>query len=147
MRDYATLNASLKANALCCHSSVERVLHYATKLEQEAPHYIPEKKPDPEWPRRGALVLKDVEMSYRPGLPPVLKRINIEIDEGEHIGIVGRTGAGKSSIMVALYRLVELNSGSITLDGVDISSIGLADLRTKIASMCLPCVIYFIDSY
>ncbi|KAF8322189.1 hypothetical protein DL93DRAFT_2051237 [Clavulina sp. PMI_390] len=114
-------------------NSVERVLHYANNLEQEAPHQIEEKKPEPEWPRRGELVLKDVEMSYRPGLPPVLKKINMRIKEGEHVGIVGRTGAGKSSIMVALYRLVELNSGSITLDDVDISTIGLSDLRSKIA--------------
>jgi ATP-binding cassette, subfamily C (CFTR/MRP), member 1 len=97
----------------------------------------------------------NIRRSYRPGLPTILKKIRMDIAEGEHIGIIGRTGAGKSrcvrhtfmeilrsyylrcSIMVALYRLVELSSGSITLDGVDISTIGLTDLRIKIASECI----------
>jgi len=89
--------------------------------------------PPKEWPVRGELVLENVQMAYRPGLPQVLKGVSLHVREGEHIGIVGRTGAGKSSIMVALYRLVEINSGSITLDDVDISKIGLFDLRTKIS--------------
>ena len=92
-------------------------------------------------------------MSYRPGLPAVLQGLSMRIKGGEKIGIVGRTGAGKvssplhvlrffanqspqSSIMIALYRLVELTSGSITLDGVDISQIGLHTLRDRIASRC-----------
>ncbi|KAG8924864.1 hypothetical protein FRC02_010146 [Tulasnella sp. 418] len=72
-------------------------------------------------------------MSYRPGLPLVLKGLSFNIKAGEHVGIVGRTGAGKSSIMACILRLTELSGGSITLDGVDISQVGLDDLRKHIS--------------
>ena len=85
-------------------------------MEQEAAHEIPESKPRPEWPETGAIEFKDLEMRYRPGLPNVLRGISISIRGGEKIGIVGRTGAGKSSITLALLRIVEY-SGSITIDG------------------------------
>ncbi|KAF8667685.1 ABC transporter [Rhizoctonia solani] len=114
-------------------NGVERILHYAQHVEQEAPYEIPDKEPPTSWPESGAVELKDVVMSYRPGLPAVLRGLSMRIQGGEKIGIVGRTGAGKSSIMVALYRMVELTSGSISLDGVDISQIGLHTLRDRIA--------------
>lgn len=72
-------------------------------------------------------------MSYRTGLPPVLKNISMHIQDGEKIGVVGRTGAGKTSLITALYRIQELSSGTIKLDGVDASKLGLRDLRSKIA--------------
>ena len=84
-------------------------------MEQEAAHEIPESKPRPEWPETGAIEFKDLEMRYRPGLPNVLHGISMSIRGGEKIGIVGRTGAGKSSITLALLRIVEY-SGSITID-------------------------------
>ncbi|KAH7884664.1 ABC protein [Phlebopus sp. FC_14] len=116
-------------------NSVERITQYIRddSIPQEAPHEIESTKPKAEWPHQGAIELKDVKMSYRPGLPLVLKGISVVIKGGEKIGVVGRTGAGKSSLMLALYRIVELCSGQITLDGVDISTIGLKDLRTKIS--------------
>ncbi|BGP15223.1 hypothetical protein JCM10213_000825 [Rhodosporidiobolus nylandii] len=114
-------------------NSVERVLHYANNLEQEAPRVIEENRPPKEWPVGGRIQFKDVVMSYRPELPPVLKGLSLDVKAGEKIGVVGRTGAGKSSIMLTLFRLVELKSGSIEIDGVDISKIGLADLRKKLA--------------
>ncbi|EJU00125.1 ABC transporter [Dacryopinax primogenitus] len=114
-------------------NGVERVVHYAKHVEQEAPQEIPETKPAASWPEAGKIDFNDVVMSYRPGLPPVLKGLAMHVSAGEKIGIVGRTGAGKSSIMVALYRLVEIGGGNIVIDGVDISKIGLADLRSKIA--------------
>ncbi|KAG9094212.1 hypothetical protein FS749_012910 [Ceratobasidium sp. UAMH 11750] len=114
-------------------NGVERILHYAQHVEQEAPYEIPEKEPPTSWPEKGEVELKDVVMSYRPGLPAVLRSLSLRIKGGEKIGIVGRTGAGKSSIMVALYRMVELTSGSISLDGVDISQLGLHTLRSNIA--------------
>ncbi|KAG1817968.1 ABC protein [Suillus subaureus] len=86
-----------------------------------------------QWPEHGAVEFNDVKMAYRPGLPNVLRGISIKVRGGEKIGVVGRTGAGKSSLMLALFRIVELSGGSITVDGVDISTIGLKDLRSKIS--------------
>jgi ABC-type multidrug transport system fused ATPase/permease subunit len=114
-------------------NSVERIVHYATAIEQEAPQEIPDKKPNSSWPAEGHVELRNVVFSYRPELPAVLKGISMNIAGGEKIGIVGRTGAGKSSIMTALYRIVELTSGSVIMDGIDVSTIGLADLRKSLA--------------
>ncbi|GAA5925731.1 hypothetical protein JCM1841_001743 [Sporobolomyces salmonicolor] len=114
-------------------NSIERVLHYAHKLEAEAPAVIEDSRPPQDWPAQGAIKFKNVVMSYRPGLPPVLKGLSLSVGAGERIGVVGRTGAGKSSIMMTLFRIVELTSGEIEVDGIDISKIGLADLRKKMA--------------
>ncbi|KAI0710130.1 P-loop containing nucleoside triphosphate hydrolase protein [Earliella scabrosa] len=116
-------------------SSVERIVQYSRQdqIPQEAPHEIAEKKPPSEWPAEGAIEFKEVVMRYRPGLPFVLKGLSMQINGGEKIGVVGRTGAGKSTLMLALFRIVELTSGSITVDGIDISKIGLKDLRSKIS--------------
>ncbi|KJA26268.1 hypothetical protein HYPSUDRAFT_36540 [Hypholoma sublateritium FD-334 SS-4] len=115
-------------------NSVERVAQYsqAELLEQEAPHEILETRPPAEWPISGNIEFKDLTLRYRAGLPNVLHGITMSIRGGEKIGIVGRTGAGKSSITLALLRIVEY-AGSITIDGIDISKIGLKDLRTKVA--------------
>lgn len=85
-----------------------------------------------DWPSRGEIVLREVSMRYRPELPVVLKSISFSINAGERVGIVGRTGSGKSSILQALMRTVEIDSGSISIDGVDTSRLGLKDLRRKI---------------
>ena len=114
-------------------NSVERVVHYAKNLEQEPPHEIPEMKPEARWPAEGHVEIKDVFLKYRPELPDVLRGLSMDVAPGEKIGIVGRTGAGKSTIMAALYRLVELSAGSILIDGVDVSKIGLKDLRSALA--------------
>lgn len=114
-------------------NSVERVYHYAYNIDQEAAFKIEATRPGPSWPEQGQIEFKDTVMSYQPHLPPVLKGINASIKGGEKIGICGRTGAGKSSIMVALYRLAELSGGSIEIDGVDISTLGLNDLRSKLS--------------
>ena len=84
-------------------------------MEQEAPHETPEHKPPPNWPQRGKIDFKEVSMRYRPGLPNVLHGISMAVRGGEKIGIVGRTGAGKSSITLALLRIVEF-AGTITID-------------------------------
>ncbi|KAG8897254.1 hypothetical protein FRC01_011418, partial [Tulasnella sp. 417] len=114
-------------------NAVERIVHYTRDdlIDQEAPHIIEDQRPPADWPRSGAVQFKDVALRYRPGLPLVLKGVSMDIKSGEKIGVVGRTGAGKSSLMIALYRIVELTEGSIWLDGIDISSIGLNDLRSK----------------
>ncbi|KAK9452581.1 ABC multidrug transporter-like protein [Dipodascopsis uninucleata] len=114
-------------------NATERVHYYMTELPSEAAFEIPDKKPPPEWPQRGTIEMEDVHLRYRPGLPLVLKGLNLRIEGGQKIGICGRTGAGKSSIMVALYRLAEISSGRLLIDGIDVSTIGLNDLRTKLA--------------
>ncbi|KAI0288069.1 ABC transporter [Russula brevipes] len=114
-------------------NSVERIIYYSHELEQEPPHKIPEAKPAAPWPSEGKLEIKDAVLRYRPKLPLILKGLSMTVQGGEKIGIIGRTGGGKSSIMVALFRIVELVSGSITIDGVDISKIGLDDVRNAIS--------------
>ncbi|KAL2196226.1 P-loop containing nucleoside triphosphate hydrolase protein [Corynascus similis CBS 632.67] len=112
-------------------NSVERLRYYGTELEQEAPLKTIEVRKS--WPEKGEIVFDNVEMRYRAGLPLVLQGLSMHIQGGERIGIVGRTGAGKSSIMSTLFRLVELSGGHITIDGLDISTIGLHDLRSRLA--------------
>ncbi|KAI8935755.1 hypothetical protein NX059_007275 [Plenodomus lindquistii] len=112
-------------------NSTERIHHYGTQLEEEAPLRLGDVRPT--WPEHGEIVFDEVEMRYRDGLPLVLKGLSMHVRAGERIGVVGRTGAGKSSIMSALFRLQELSSGAIIIDGVNISQIGLHDLRSKLA--------------
>lgn len=112
-------------------NAVERLHYYGTKLEEEAPEHTVAVRPS--WPEKGEIVFKDVDMRYRENLPLVLSGLSMHIQGGERIGIVGRTGAGKSSIMSTLFRLVEISGGSITVDGLDISTLGLHDLRSRLA--------------
>lgn len=102
-------------------------------IDQEAEHDVPEKKPSDTWPSRGAITFKDVCFRYRDGLPLVLKNLSIQIGSSDKIGIVGRTGAGKTSLISTLMRLTELSEGSIEIDGLDIGEMGLRDLRSAIA--------------
>lgn len=112
-------------------NAVERLYYYGTELEEEAPlHTVEVRK---SWPERGEIIFDKVEMRYRAGLPLVLSGLSMHVRGGERVGIVGRTGAGKSSIMSTLFRLVEISGGSITVDGLDISTIGLHDLRSRLA--------------
>lgn len=113
-------------------NAVERVLHYA-ELPHEGQVDTPKQDPGPQWPQKGAIEFKDVEMSYREGLPLVLKGISFDIRPGEKVGIVGRTGAGKSSLLQALFRMVELQSGKVEIDGVDIRTLELETLRSRLA--------------
>lgn len=112
--------------------SVERVLEYS-RLKSEAAEIIPDHRPPQEWPQRGEIKFIDYSTKYRPELDLVLKKINLDIKPKEKIGIVGRTGAGKSSITLALFRIIEAFDGNINIDGIDTSSIGLYDLRHKLS--------------
>ena len=112
--------------------SVERILEYCD-LTPEAPAIIEENRVEENWPSKGAIQFKDYTTRYRENLDPVLKEISADIKPQEKIGIVGRTGAGKSTLTLALFRLIEATSGSIIIDGVDISKIGLNDLRSHLA--------------
>ncbi|KAF2168939.1 hypothetical protein M409DRAFT_20953 [Zasmidium cellare ATCC 36951] len=112
-------------------NSTERIHYYGTKLEEEAPLHLGDVRPS--WPEKGEIKFDNVQMRYRDGLPLVLKGLTMNVRPGERIGVVGRTGAGKSTIMSTLFRLVELSGGSISIDGVNIASIGLHDLRSRLA--------------
>uniref|UniRef100_A0A8C9TAC0 ATP-binding cassette, sub-family C (CFTR/MRP), member 3 n=1 Tax=Scleropages formosus TaxID=113540 RepID=A0A8C9TAC0_SCLFO len=111
--------------------AVERVKEYS-ETETEAPWDVEDKKPPPEWPQTGKVEFLNYSVRYREGLDLVLKNLTLSIKGGEKIGIVGRTGAGKSSMTLCLFRLLEAASGEITVDGVKISEIGLHDLRSKL---------------
>ena len=111
--------------------STERLHYYGTELDEEPPLHL-KGVPD-SWPEKGEIVFNEVQMRYREGLPLVLQGLNMTVAGGERIGIVGRTGAGKSSIMSTLFRLVELSGGSISIDGINIAQVGLKDLRTRLA--------------
>ena len=95
-------------------------------LETEAPPHLPHDPTPDQWPLQGEVRFEDVALRYRPEMPLVLKGLTFTIRPGEKIGIVGRTGAGKSSIAQALFRIVEPCGGKICIDGVDLKSVGLA---------------------
>ncbi|KAL2164206.1 hypothetical protein VTH06DRAFT_3422 [Thermothelomyces fergusii] len=112
--------------------SVERVLEYA-RLPSEAPEIIHRSRPPVSWPSRGEVEFINYSARYREGLDLVLKNINLDIKSHEKIGVVGRTGAGKSSLTLALFRIIEPDTGNISLDGLNTSTIGLLDLRRRLA--------------
>ncbi|KAK0469882.1 ABC protein [Desarmillaria tabescens] len=114
-------------------NAVERVVSYSKGevVDQEAPYQMDTDKATSQW-SHGSIEFRDVAMSYRPGMPQVLRGITLDIQGGEKIGIVGRTGAGKSSLILTLLRIVEY-SGEILIDRDDISKMGLKSLRSKMA--------------
>ncbi|KAF7562107.1 hypothetical protein G7046_g2035 [Stylonectria norvegica] len=112
-------------------NAVERLYYYGTEIEEEAPLHTVDVRPT--WPEKGEIIFENVEMRYRENLPLVLRGLSMHVQGGERIGIVGRTGAGKSSIVSTLFRLVEISGGSTTIDGLNISTIGLHDLRSRLS--------------
>lgn len=111
--------------------AVERLKEYS-EIEKEAPWRIEEMAPSSTWPQVGRVEFRDFGLRYRDDLDLVLKHINVTIEGGEKVGIVGRTGAGKSSLTLGLFRINESAEGEIIIDGVNIAKIGLHDLRFKI---------------
>ncbi|XP_072049231.1 ATP-binding cassette sub-family C member 5-like isoform X2 [Amphiura filiformis] len=114
-------------------ASVERIVDYIKNLTSEAPAKVKDHEPPADWPKEGRIKFDKLKMRYRDNLPLVLQGISFEAKPKEKIGIVGRTGSGKSSLGVSLFRLVEKAAGEIKIDDIDISSIGLYDLRSKLA--------------
>ncbi|XP_027443271.1 canalicular multispecific organic anion transporter 1 isoform X3 [Zalophus californianus] len=110
--------------------AVERINEYI-KVENEAP-WVTDKRPPPGWPSKGEIRFNNYQVRYRPELDLVLRGITCDIRSMEKIGVVGRTGAGKSSLTNGLFRILEAAGGQIIIDGVDIASIGLHDLRKKL---------------
>lgn len=111
-------------------TAIERVDAMA-EVPQEAKWETEQSKLRPSWPENGNLVFENVRMRYRPDLPLALNGLSFQCPAAKRIAVCGRTGAGKSSLTVALFRLVEVESGKILLDGVDLSEIGLADVRGR----------------
>uniref|UniRef100_A0A8C2J576 ABC-type glutathione-S-conjugate transporter n=1 Tax=Cyprinus carpio TaxID=7962 RepID=A0A8C2J576_CYPCA len=111
--------------------SVERVKEYAD-TPKEAAWSIEGSSLPPSWPQKGTIEFQDYGLQYRKGLELALKGISVHIKEREKIGIVGRTGAGKSSLALGIFRILEAAKGQIYIDGINIAEIGLHDLRSRI---------------
>ncbi|KAJ2812891.1 Multidrug resistance-associated protein 1 [Coemansia furcata] len=101
--------------------------------DAEAPYVIDNCRPSPQWPPNGKIEFRDFSMKYGADLGYALKNVNLTINPGEKVGIVGRTGAGKSSLAKVLFRLIHENtSGSILIDGQDITEFGVGDYRARL---------------
>ena len=114
-------------------NAVERIVEYST-IDIEGPPIIPENRPPPNWPSKGELVFENVSLRYGKHLPLVLHGLSFKVPGSMHLGVCGRTGSGKSSLLSCLLRLVDAEpGGKILLDGVDTGKIGLKDLRQGIS--------------
>ena len=111
-------------------NAVERLQYYCKDLPSEAAMILPSDEPANMWPKHGKIVFDQISLSY-PSSPNnlILKKLSLEINPGEKVGVVGRTGSGKSTLMNALFRIMELQEGKIEIDGKDISKLGLSTLR------------------
>nr|KYP56046.1 ABC transporter C family member 5 [Cajanus cajan] len=112
--------------------SIERIYQYS-QIPSEAPTIIEDSRPPSSWPENGTIQLIDLKVRYKENLPVVLHGISCTFPGGKKIGIVGRTGSGKSTLIQALFRLVEPEAGSILIDNINISAIGLHDLRSHLS--------------
>ncbi|XP_020228423.1 ABC transporter C family member 8-like [Cajanus cajan] len=112
--------------------SVERIKQFI-HLPAEPPSIVKDNRPPSSWPSKGRIDLQALEIRYRPNAPLVLKGITCTFKEGSRVGVVGRTGSGKSTLISALFRLVEPANGDIVIDGINICSMGLKDLRMKLS--------------
>ncbi|KAF9191139.1 hypothetical protein BGZ51_007720 [Haplosporangium sp. Z 767] len=122
VRQYTEIESNIVA--------VERLQEYVD-LKPEAPEIIEGHRPQQDWPAQGRVDFVNYETRYRPGLELVLKGVSCSIRSHEKIGICGRTGAGKSSLTLSLFRIIEATKGQIFVDGVDISNLGLYDVRSR----------------
>ncbi|XP_042486112.1 ABC transporter C family member 3-like [Macadamia integrifolia] len=112
--------------------SVERILQYAC-IPSEHPVLVEENKLDREWPSHGQIEIADLQVRYAPHLPLVLRGLTCTFPGGMNIGVVGRTGSGKSTLVQTLFRILEPTTGQIWIDGINISKIGLHDLRSRLS--------------
>ncbi|CAG8557324.1 8544_t:CDS:10, partial [Ambispora gerdemannii] len=107
-------------------------VHEYLELEEEPPRIIDDHRPPSDWPSKGDIQVKNLVMQYTPESPAVLINVSFNVRPSEKIGIVGRTGSGKSTLAMSFFRFIEATSGQIIIDDVDISKIGLFDLRSKL---------------
>jgi len=110
--------------------ALERVKEYS-ELQRESPEFI-EPRPPQSWPSSGTIKVENLVIRYAPELPNVLHNLNFEIHPGEKVGVLGRTGSGKSTLALSFFRFVEATEGKILIDDMDISQIGLSDLRSRL---------------
>ena len=108
-------------------NGVERIKEYVDTVKPEPPMHTDVHPPE-NWPSEGAIEIKDAKLRYRDG-PLVMKGVNLSVKPHEKVGVVGRTGAGKSTMMIALFRITDLCEGSIEIDGMDLGKLGLEDVR------------------
>ena len=113
-------------------ASVKQVSYYGNEVPQEAPAIVEGNRPSENWPQQGNINYSNVVLKYQETGVSVLKDVSFNIKSKEKVGIVGRTGSGKSTLLISLLRIVETSEGKITIDDVDLSKIGLQDLRSKI---------------
>ncbi|KAH7144404.1 ABC transporter type 1, transmembrane domain-containing protein [Dactylonectria estremocensis] len=114
--------------------SADRVLEF-TQLPSETPDVIPNHRPAVGWPARGSVQFVDYSTRYRPELPLILQNLNLDFEPYEKIGVVGRTGAGKSSLALALFRIIKPSGGRIHVDDINTLTIELARLKEHVVSM------------
>ncbi|XP_028401273.1 multidrug resistance-associated protein 1-like [Dendronephthya gigantea] len=111
--------------------AVERINEYS-RVEREADWINEECRPPEDWPNKGVIEFERFDLRYRANLDLALRGIDCDIKQGEKVGIVGRTGAGKSTMTMALFRVVESAGGRIVIDGIPVSQLGLHDLRSRL---------------
>lgn len=134
---YMTMLSAVYMACKTMFSSLERILEFL-KVDQEAAHILDaDKSLEKAWPQQGSIVCSNLHLRYGKEYPSVLKALNLNFKGGMKVGVVGRTGAGKSSLINALFRLTEIDddgdtAGTILIDGVDIATVGLARLRSAI---------------
>lgn len=109
--------------------SVQRFVNLADIPQESKDHTV---EVDEEWPAKGVVEFKNVTLKYRPTTDPVLRNLSFVVDAGKKVGVVGRTGAGKSTICISLSRIVELFDGCIEIDGINIADCDLQKLREKV---------------
>jgi len=114
-------------------NSVERIRHYLQVESEAARHSPPGQEPPSDWPQCGHIKVEGLTLRYGPDLPTVIRDVTFEVQPAAKVAVVGRTGAGKSTIATAFFRFLEADKGKIEIDGVDIATIGLEELRSKLA--------------
>ncbi|KNE67534.1 hypothetical protein AMAG_11989 [Allomyces macrogynus ATCC 38327] len=124
-------------NALVSMERVQEYMDAPAEAREDTPFAL-----DATWPAEGAVEFRDYSTRYRDGFDPVLKHINLRISAGERVGICGRTGSGKSSLMLSLFRIIEATGGSIVIDGIDLATVGLQDLRTRLTILPQEAVLF-----
>ena len=114
-------------------NSVERIRDYLNVDPEAAAHSPPGQGPPKSWPQAGHIKVEHLTLRYAPDLPAVIHDVSFEVQPGAKVAVVGRTGAGKSTIATAFFRFLEAESGRIIIDDIDIAAIGLQELRSKLA--------------